>query len=284
MFEFLKRLPRSEIVGAVLSPNDPGISRGEMLRRKYSAEIASANAVALCPPASNARIAECENSVAPIRMPAELREFLAVCDGECTFGAVLPNIQFFGVSAIIESRTMLRKMMEEEMLPDDFEHDLPFGRDMRTRLLVVNCTGDVGAGVVLILGLQVLRHVDELDVRCFAEGGEDGGGELDPGVSFARAEVEEAAGARSLGEVERHADGVLHIEEVAHLFAVFVVRAVGFEELDFAGGEDLAEVQVSKGYVSVLNGPGGLGGAVNLVTRKPSRDFEAEVVAAVASD
>ncbi|HPN05494.1 MAG TPA: TonB-dependent receptor [Hyphomonadaceae bacterium] len=40
---------------------------------------------------------------------------------------------------------------------------------------------------------------------------------------------------------------------------------------------DLAEVQVSKGYVSVLNGPGGIGGAVNLVTRKPSRPFEAEL-------
>jgi len=40
---------------------------------------------------------------------------------------------------------------------------------------------------------------------------------------------------------------------------------------------DLAEVQVSKGYVSVLNGPGGIGGAVNLVTRKPSRPFEVEV-------
>lgn len=40
---------------------------------------------------------------------------------------------------------------------------------------------------------------------------------------------------------------------------------------------DLSEVQVSKGYVSVLDGPGGLGGAINLVTRKPTRPFEAEV-------
>lgn len=39
---------------------------------------------------------------------------------------------------------------------------------------------------------------------------------------------------------------------------------------------DLAEVQVSKGYVSVLDGPGGLGGAINLVTVKPSRPIEAE--------
>ena len=39
---------------------------------------------------------------------------------------------------------------------------------------------------------------------------------------------------------------------------------------------DVAEVQVAKGYVSVLNGPDGMGGAVNLVTRKPSQPIEAE--------
>lgn len=40
---------------------------------------------------------------------------------------------------------------------------------------------------------------------------------------------------------------------------------------------DLAEIQVSKGYVSVLNGPDGMGGAINLVTRKPVKAFEAEL-------
>lgn len=40
---------------------------------------------------------------------------------------------------------------------------------------------------------------------------------------------------------------------------------------------DLSEVQVSKGYVSVLDGPGGIGGAINLVTRKPSEPFEGEI-------
>lgn len=39
---------------------------------------------------------------------------------------------------------------------------------------------------------------------------------------------------------------------------------------------DLAEVQVQKGYVSVLNGPGGMGGAINLVTQKPVKPFEGE--------
>ncbi|MDZ4762403.1 MAG: TonB-dependent receptor [Alphaproteobacteria bacterium] len=47
---------------------------------------------------------------------------------------------------------------------------------------------------------------------------------------------------------------------------------------------DLSEVQVSKGYVSVLDGPGALGGAVNLVTRKPDRLLEAELVATATTD
>lgn len=40
---------------------------------------------------------------------------------------------------------------------------------------------------------------------------------------------------------------------------------------------DLAEVQVQKSYVSVINGPGGMGGAINLVTKKPAEAFEGSV-------
>jgi iron complex outermembrane receptor protein len=39
---------------------------------------------------------------------------------------------------------------------------------------------------------------------------------------------------------------------------------------------DLAEIQIQKGYVSVLNGPGGIGGAINLVSRKPTKEVELE--------
>ena len=48
--------------------------------------------------------------------------------------------------------------------------------------------------------------------------------------------------------------------------------------LDFARflTADLSQVQVAKGYVSVLNGPGALGGAINLVTRRPEQEFEAD--------
>lgn len=40
---------------------------------------------------------------------------------------------------------------------------------------------------------------------------------------------------------------------------------------------DIAEVQVAKGYASVLDGPGAMGGAINLVTSKPTRAIEGEV-------
>ncbi len=39
---------------------------------------------------------------------------------------------------------------------------------------------------------------------------------------------------------------------------------------------DLAEIQVAKGYASVLDGPDAMGGAVNLVTRTPTEALEAE--------
>jgi len=39
---------------------------------------------------------------------------------------------------------------------------------------------------------------------------------------------------------------------------------------------DVAEIQVAKGYASVLDGPGALGGAINLVTRKPTKALEVE--------
>jgi iron complex outermembrane recepter protein len=39
---------------------------------------------------------------------------------------------------------------------------------------------------------------------------------------------------------------------------------------------DIAAIQVQKGYASVLDGPGGMGGAINLVSRKPVRPFESE--------
>ncbi len=47
---------------------------------------------------------------------------------------------------------------------------------------------------------------------------------------------------------------------------------------------DLSQIQVAKGYASVLDGPGAMGGAINLVTRKPTKEIEAEVRGVVELD
>ncbi len=47
---------------------------------------------------------------------------------------------------------------------------------------------------------------------------------------------------------------------------------------------DLGAVQVKKGRVSMLDGPGAMGGAINLVTRKPVKEFEAEFQAGSSFD
>ncbi|RMH94867.1 TonB-dependent receptor [Lysobacter pythonis] len=47
---------------------------------------------------------------------------------------------------------------------------------------------------------------------------------------------------------------------------------------------DLAEVQVHKGLVPVIDGPGAMGGAINLVTRKPTRAFEGQFQAGIDLD
>jgi len=52
-------------------------------------------------------------------------------------------------------------------------------------------------------------------------------------------------------------------------------------DLGFFNTANLAQIQVEKGYVSVLSGPGAIGGALNLVTRKPTQPFEYEARAGI---
>lgn len=46
---------------------------------------------------------------------------------------------------------------------------------------------------------------------------------------------------------------------------------------------DLSEISVSKGYVSPMYGPNTLGGAVNMITRKPQKEIEGEIGAGIFS-
>jgi iron complex outermembrane receptor protein len=47
---------------------------------------------------------------------------------------------------------------------------------------------------------------------------------------------------------------------------------------------DISEIQVAKGYVSVLDGSDGMGGAINLVTRKPTKQYEAQAQGTLTLD
>ncbi|WP_333805056.1 TonB-dependent receptor plug domain-containing protein [Sulfurospirillum sp.] len=46
---------------------------------------------------------------------------------------------------------------------------------------------------------------------------------------------------------------------------------------------DISEIEVSKGYVSPMYGANTMGGAVNLITKKPTKEFEGEIGAGVFS-
>ena len=50
----------------------------------------------------------------------------------------------------------------------------------------------------------------------------------------------------------------------------------GYVDLSRFLTNDIAEIQVARGYFSPLNGPNGLGGAVNLVTREPQKKLDGE--------
>ena len=53
----------------------------------------------------------------------------------------------------------------------------------------------------------------------------------------------------------------------------------GYVDLGRFNTFDLAAIDVSKGFSSVLYGPNALGGAINLVSRKPTKEFEGDVTA-----
>ena len=52
----------------------------------------------------------------------------------------------------------------------------------------------------------------------------------------------------------------------------------GYVDLSRFLTNDIAEIQVARGYSSPLNGPNGLGGAVNLVTKRPEDKLEGEAL------
>ncbi len=57
----------------------------------------------------------------------------------------------------------------------------------------------------------------------------------------------------------------------------------GYVDFNRFGTQDIAAIQVAKGFSSIAYGPNALGGAINVVTRKPSRALEGDVSLGVGS-
>ena len=57
----------------------------------------------------------------------------------------------------------------------------------------------------------------------------------------------------------------------------------GYPDLSRFSTFDLSEIIVSKGFTSVLYGPNTMGGAINMVSRRPSKEFEGEIGTGFAS-
>lgn len=57
----------------------------------------------------------------------------------------------------------------------------------------------------------------------------------------------------------------------------------GYVDFNRFGTQDVAAVQVAKGFSSIAYGPNALGGAINVVTRKPARALEGDAALGVAT-
>ena len=58
----------------------------------------------------------------------------------------------------------------------------------------------------------------------------------------------------------------------------------GYVDLGRFFWDDISEIQVTKGYTSILTGPNALGGVINLVGQRPARSFQGKVQLGVSGD
>ena len=166
------------------------------------------------------------------------------------------------------------------------------------------------AGVVALPGVALAQTAEESDTFSLGEivvTARARGGEMLGGAEIAqedlrtqnRQTVDDAmnavpgANAASLGGASgaRRNERVIYIRGFDRFQTTLSIDGVRVflpadNRIDFGRflTADLASIQISKGYVSVLDGPGGLGGAVNLVTRRPDSALEWDIVGSASFD
>src|SRR5580700_8740086 len=84
------------------------------------------------------------------------------------------------------------------------------------------------------------RHLNEFDTLGQLQRTENRPDEVEPSMCRAGADVKESGCVR-LGDVQRHLDGVLDVDEIASLFAIAILRAMTLKEPHAAGLADLLE-------------------------------------------
>lgn len=119
--------------------------------------------------------------------------------------------------------------------------------------------------------------VSQDDIRTFDRSNVAEAVRLLPGVALSR------FGARSEQTVSVRGFSLTQVPVMIDGIPVYVPYD-GYVDLGRFTTADLSEIQVSKGISSVLAGPSTLGGAINLVSRRPTKRVEAEAMTGIRID
>ncbi len=121
--------------------------------------------------------------------------------------------------------------------------------------------------------------VDQLDDKCLRQFNRDDLAEaldLLPGITVSR------TGARNERTIFLRGFDVKHVPLFMDGIPIYVMYD-GYSDYGRFTTFDISQIEVSKGAASVLYGPNTMGGAINVVTKRPQKPFEANAGIGVAS-
>lgn len=122
-----------------------------------------------------------------------------------------------------------------------------------------------------------VQRVTEEEMRTFNTNTVDQAVNMLPGVSISH------VGARNEKMVYVRGFDLKHVPIYLDGIPIYVPYD-GYPDLSRFTTFDLANITVSKGFASVLYGPNTMGGAINMVSKKPTEKFEATMGAGVGDD
>lgn len=111
-----------------LDPLEPGITRGEMLRRKFATKLLEVSAVGLRQPSiDNIRLLQ--EGILPFHLPLHIRHFYEQCDGEFSSGFFAPYLEFLRCEYVLKWSMAHRSAVDAGALPSSILRMAPIFRD-----------------------------------------------------------------------------------------------------------------------------------------------------------